>query len=240
MSGANSSNEAAGRAPASLLYEVSRVIASSGYLDEILLMVVQLTAQLTGSKICSMMLLSAKKDMLEIRATQCLSERYKNKPPIRVGESISGRAVQTKKPITVRDVRVEKDYKYPEVAASEGVCSLAAVPMIARDHVVGVLNCYTAEEHVFSDEELQLLCGVANQAAMAVENTQLLADKIEAFEKLEIRKSMDKAKRILMKTRNLSEDAAYRLIQKKSMDLRKPVKEIAEAIIVSAEIGKGI
>ncbi|MDP3921154.1 MAG: GAF domain-containing protein [Candidatus Omnitrophota bacterium] len=220
----------------SLLYEVSRVIATNHYRDDILLMVVQLTAQLTGSKICSMMLMNEAKDKLEIRATQCLSEAYRTKPPIRVGQSISGRAVLSKKPIAVLDISQDKDYQYPEIAKAEGVCSLAAVPMIAKDHVIGVLNCYTSEPHVFSEEELKILSGVANQAAMAVENTQLLAEKIQMFEQLEARKSVDNAKRILMKQQGISEDAAHKLLQKQSMNKRKTLKEIAEAIILSAEI----
>jgi GAF domain-containing protein len=224
------------RQSVSLLYEVSRVIASNQYLDDILLMVVQLTAQLTGSKICSMMLLNHEKDRLEIKATQCLSEAYRNKPHIQVGQSISGKAVLAKKPITVPDVQTDKDYQYPEIAKLEGVRSLAAVPMIAKDHVIGVLNCYTSETHAFSEEELQILSGVANQAAMAVENTQLLAEKIEMFEKLEARKTVDKAKRILIKQQNLSEDEAYKLIQKQSMNKRKTLKEIAEAVLLSSEM----
>ncbi len=220
----------------SLLYQVSRVISSNRYLDDILLMVVQLTAQLTGSKICSMMLLNDQKDTLEIRATQCLSEEYRKKPPIKVGESASGRAVLSKQPVTISDVTQDKQYKYPQIAKAEGIRSLAAVPMIARDHVVGVLNCYTEEEHIFSEEELQILTSVANQAAMAVENTQFLAEKIAAFEKLESRKTVDRAKRILMKRHQFTEDQAYRVLQTQSMDKRKSLKEIADAVILSEEI----
>jgi GAF domain-containing protein len=219
-----------------LLYQVSKMISSNRYLDEIMLMIVQLTAQVTGSKICSMMLLNESKDKLVIKATQCLGDEYQNKPPVKVDQSVSGKAVLTKKPVTIKDVHREEDYQYPDIARSEGVCSLAAIPMIAKDHVVGVLNCYTADEHEFSKEELQILRGVANQAAMAVENTQLLADKIEVFEKLEARKAVDKAKRILMKRHNVTEDGAYKTLQKQSMDKRKSLKEISEAIILSTEI----
>jgi response regulator NasT len=53
---------------------------------------------------------------------------------------------------------------------------------------------------------------------------------------LEARKIIERAKGILMKSRGLSEAEAFSLIQKKSMDLRKPMGEIAQAVIVSEEL----
>jgi len=55
---------------------------------------------------------------------------------------------------------------------------------------------------------------------------------------LEARKIIERAKGILMKSKGLSEAEAFSLIQKKSMDLRKPMSEIAQAVIVSEELSK--
>ena len=55
---------------------------------------------------------------------------------------------------------------------------------------------------------------------------------------LEARKIIERAKGILMKSKRLSEAEAFSLIQKKSMDLRKPMSEIAEAVILSEELSK--
>ena len=219
-----------------LLYEVSRAISSNRYLEEILLLVVGMTAELMGSKICSLMLLNEEKQELVIKATQSLSEHYRTKPPIKVGESVSGRAVQQKRPITVRDVLDEKGYKYPEIAKAEGLRSLISVPMMVKNRVIGVLNCYTSTEHEFTREEIQLLIGVANQAAVAIENTNLLAEKISAVEALETRRKVERAKAILMKRHSLEEAEAYKAIQKQSMDKRRSLKEIADAIILSQEM----
>jgi len=54
-------------------------------------------------------------------------------------------------------------------------------------------------------------------------------------ETLETRKLVDRAKGILMDTQGLSEAEAFRKIQKMSMNTRKPMKEIAEAIILARE-----
>lgn len=219
-----------------LLYEVSRAISSNRYLEEILFLIVGLTAELMGSKICSLMLLDEQKQELVIKATQSLSEHYRTKPPIKVGESVSGRAVGQKKPITVLDVTQESGYNYPEIARSEGLRSLISVPMMIKNRVIGVLNCYTATEHEFTEDEIRLLVGVANQAAVAIENTNLLAEKIVAVEALETRKRVERAKGILMKRRRISEEEAHRMLQRQSMERHHSLKEIADAIIVSEEI----
>jgi AmiR/NasT family two-component response regulator len=58
-------------------------------------------------------------------------------------------------------------------------------------------------------------------------------------EALETRKLVDRAKGILMDTQGLSEADAFRRIQKTSMDQRKPMKEVAEAIVLAHEAGRG-
>ena len=219
-----------------LLYEVSCAITSNCSVDDILVLVVGMTAELMGSKICSLMLLDEEKQELVIKATQSLSPHYRTKPPIKVGESLIGRVIREKMPLTVSDVRVEKGYQYPELARSEGLCSLAVVPMMIKNRVIGVLNCYTSEKHDFSTEEIQLLAGVANQAAIAIENTHLSTEKKTAVEALETRKRVERAKGILMKRHPMNEAEAYRMIQKQSMEKRHSLKDIAEAIILSEEI----
>ena len=54
-------------------------------------------------------------------------------------------------------------------------------------------------------------------------------------EQLETRKLVDRAKGILMDSQNLSEADAFRRIQKMSMNTRKSMKEIAQAIILTHE-----
>lgn len=56
---------------------------------------------------------------------------------------------------------------------------------------------------------------------------------------LETRKLVDRAKGILMDTQGLNEADAFRKIQKMSMNTRKPMKEVAEAIILAHQAGEG-
>ena len=217
---------------------ISSTIVSSRYLNEILQLIVTMTAEMMNSKICSIMLLDESKRELEIKATQSLSPEYIKKPNLKVGESISGRAVQQKKPIMVLDVTREAGYKYPEVAKKEGIVSMLSVPMMVKDKVVGVINSYTSHEHSFSEEEIKILQSVANQAAISIENTKLFDKTIEMEEALETRKQVEKAKGVLMQKYSMSESEAFKIIQQQSMNTRKTMKQIAEAILLTAEMNK--
>jgi signal transduction protein with GAF and PtsI domain len=221
-----------------LLSQVSRTIVSDHYLKEILQLIVAMTAKVMDSKICSIMLLDEKQEELVISATQSLSNDYINKPSLKVGQSISGRVVLEKKPITVLNVTKEPGYMFPGVAKKEGVVSLLSVPMMIKDRVVGVINSYTKSEHVYKKEEIDILQAVANQAAVAIENTNLSHEILAAKEALESRKVIERAKGILMKEMSLTEDEAYKKIHKKSMDMRKTMKEIAEAVILAFDMRK--
>lgn len=115
---------------------------------------------------------------------------------------------------------------------------MLAVPMMVKNKVVGVINSYTANEHKFTEDEINILQSVANQAAVAIENTKLMEEILAAREALEVRKLVERAKGILMKETGMGEDEAYRTIHRKSMDMRRSMREIAEAIILTSEMKK--
>ena len=218
------------------LAQVSQAVVSERYLDEILQLIVTVTAELMGSKICSLMLLDEAKQVLVIKATQALSPAYRNKPPIKVGQSISGRAVKERRPIGVPDVARAAGYMYPELAKQEGLKSLLSVPMMIKERAIGVLNLYTATEHAFSEDEIRVLSTIANQAAVAIENTRLLEQSASLRKSLEERKLVEQAKGLRMKALRLSEAEAFRMLQRQSMEKRKTMREIAEAILLAHEM----
>ncbi len=220
------------------LVKVSQSITSEHYLDEILNLIVVVTAEMLNSKICSIMLLDEKGIELGIKATQSLSADYKLKPNLKVDTSLLGGVIKSRKPLIVFDVRKEEKYFYRDLAVREGLTSMIAVPMIVRDKAIGVINVYTKDQHNFTNEEVGVLQMVANQAAVAVENTKLMEEAIRAKEALETRKLIERAKGILMRMNSLSEEAAYRMIHKKSMDSCRSMKDIAESVILMDELRK--
>jgi len=220
------------------LSRISNAIVSDFYLEDILRLIVTVTAEMMGSRICSLMLIDENTKELVIRATQSMSEEYNKKSPLRIGEGIAGKVVKNNKPMIVMDVTKEKEYRHKDIAKSEGLCSLLCVPMAVRGKVIGVFNCYTSKPHHFSETEVNVLTTISNQAAVAIENAELsIKSKIIEGE-LEARKKIERAKGILMKEEGLTEEAAYLKLQRYSMNNRKSLREVAEAIILAADIKK--
>ena len=220
------------------LSKISKAIASDLYLEDILRLIVVVTAQVMGSNICSLMLIDEKAGELVIRATQSVSEEYNKKPPLKLGEGIAGKVAKENQPMTIKDVTKEKEYKYGNIAKKEGLCSLLCVPLALKGKVIGVINCYTPSPHDFTETEIDVLSSIANQAAVAIENTELLVKSRVIQEELEARKRIERAKGILMKEEGLTEEEAYLKLQKFSMDHRKTMREVAEAIILTSEMKK--
>src|SRR3989338_2900244 len=156
------------------LSKIAQAITSDLYLDDILRLIVTVTAKSVGSKICSLMLLDEKKQELVIRATQSISEIYNKKPPLKVGEGIAGKVVKEGKPVEIFDVTKEKEYKYKDIAKKEGLASLLCVPLMVKNKSIGVINLYTHKPHKFSQNEINIITSIANQAAMVIENTELM------------------------------------------------------------------
>jgi len=220
------------------LSEISRAITSELYLEDILKLIVTVTAGAMRSKICSLMLLDEKTGQLYVRATQSVSEAYIKKPPVKVGDGIAGRVARTGRPVISKDVKKDPNYINRKIAAKEKLCSLLCVPLKVGDKVIGVLNCYTSRPHRFTGDEINILSTVANQAAVAIRNTELMVNTQVIREELESRKLVERAKDVIMQENRLSGAQAYRLLQRQSMNSRKSMKEIAEAVILAHNIRK--
>ena len=154
---------------------------------------------------------------------------------MKIGAGIAGKAAKEGKPIQVSDVRGDPRYLNRDIAKSEKLCSLLSMPMTVKGKVIGVLNVYTSTPHTFTRNEINVLTSVANQAAVAIENAQLMVRSKVIQEELEARKMVERAKGILMR-RGMAEEDAFRKIQKQAMNLRKTMKQIAEAIILTDEL----
>ena len=217
------------------LSKISKAISSDLYFEDLLKLIVGVTAQAMGSKLCSLMLLDEKGQLI-IRATQTISKDYITKKPIKAGEGISGKVAAENKPAAVLDVQQDKDYRYKEMAKKEGISSLLCVPLSVHGKVIGVLNLYTSEPHKFTKAETNVLGSVAAQAALVIQNTELMVKTKVIQEELETRKLSERAKGILMRERKLDEAEAYRLMQKYSMDNRKSMRQVAEAIILTHDM----
>ncbi len=216
----------------SALLAVSRAITSEKYLEDILGLIVTVTAEVMGSKICSLMLIGDD-GKLHVKATQSMSKEYNKKRLVELGKGIVGKAAAENRPAIVRDVRQEPDYLYRDMARKEGLVSLLSVPLAVKGRVIGVINCYTSRPHDFTEAEVTVLSTIANQASVAIENTELLVRSRVIEEELESRKLIERAKDILAAENETGGEEAYRKIRQMSMNMRRPMRQIAEAIIIS-------
>jgi signal transduction protein with GAF and PtsI domain len=213
------------------LSKIAKAITSDLYLEDVLKLIVTLTANTMQVKICALWLLDEATQSLRIRATQAMSQEYLKERTLKVGEGIVGLVAKEKKPIVITNVSEDARYKEKKLAQKENLVSMLSVPMMVKKRVIGVINCYTTFPYEFTKSNIELLSIVANQAAVAIENTELLVKTKIAQGELEARKKIERAKGILMKEKNISEEEAYKLIQKSSMNKRIPMKDVAEAII---------
>ena len=222
------------------LTEISAAITSDKYLEDILKLIVMVTARVTGVEICSLWLIEERDKggtQARLKATQALDPDYVKDRTLNLNEGVVGFIASTNRPLLIENVLQEPRFKEKEMAKKLGLVSMIGVPLhVQEDRVIGVLDCFTVEPHTFSDTEISLVTTVANQAAIAIENTQLLVRTKIIEEELEKRKIIDRAKEILMTKKGYSGEKAFRWIQKKSMDTRKSMKEIAEAIIIFQDI----
>ena len=220
------------------LMDISRAITSDLYLEDILKLIVMVTAKVTGVEICSLWLIdeSVTPKKITLKATQALDPYYLKDRSLNMDEGVVGYVTTHKRPLIIKNVLNEPRFKEKEMAKKLGLVSMVGVPLQVQDEkVIGVLNCFTAEPHEFSETEVNLITTVANQAATAIINTELMVKTNVIQEELETRKLVERAKEILMRRRQMNGNDAFRWIQKKSMDSRKSLRLVAEAILLSEE-----
>ena len=219
-----------------LLAAVGHTIATESYLDRILQVISEMVAESFDSPVCSIMLVDEDKQELTIKAARCSSPDYLQKLPIKIADSLIGRVVRERQLVTVPDVSMEKSYKYPELARRSGLASLLSVPLLAGLRVIGTLNIYTHEQRSFTAEEIGFAQAVAGQAALAIENARLISESLEMKRTLEARKVIERAKGILQHRHGVTEEQAYLDMRSESRRLRRPMRDLAEAIILAEEL----
>lgn len=156
-----------------LLTEATRTLSASPYLEEILQLLVNMTARRFNYRVVTVRLLDESRQELILRATQATNKAYQRKRAIRLGESIAGKAISSQVPVVVEDVMADPDYIGHDLAEVQGLRSMICVPLIVQGRPVGVMSCYTGEVREFPEDEVEVLETLAKQAAVSIEHAKL-------------------------------------------------------------------
>jgi signal transduction protein with GAF and PtsI domain len=221
------------------LMDISQAITSDLFLEDLFKLIVMVVAKVTGVDICSLWLVdeNVHPPKIRLKATQAIEPDYVIDRSLNLNEGVVGHVVFTQAPFVIRDILQSEIFKEKEMARKLGLVSMVGVPLQGKkDKIIGVLNCFTSTPHEFSKTDIHLLTTVANQAALAILNTELLVKTRIVQEELKSRKTIEKAKEIMMERNAIGGDEAYRWIQKRSMDSRKSMLEVAEAILLSNDM----
>ncbi len=99
-----------------------------------------------------------------------------------LGKGVVGKVAQSRQPLLLNDVAAEPSY----IPANPDVRSELAVPLIAKNRLIGVLDLESEQAGFFRPEHLQLLTMVASRIAQAIENARLYARVSRQAQQLEL------------------------------------------------------
>jgi sigma-B regulation protein RsbU (phosphoserine phosphatase) len=99
-----------------------------------------------------------------------------------MGKGVVGQVALTRQPVLLNDVASSEYY----IAANPAVRSELAVPLIAKNRLIGVMDLESEETGYFRPEHLQLLTVTASRIAQAIENARLYARVSRQAETLQV------------------------------------------------------
>lgn len=224
-----------GLAPLDILHEVSSRIATADPLHLVLERIVKFVSTVFPCDSCFLYTLEASD--LVLRASKNAHEDVLDRLKISVGEGVTGWVAEHREAVAISDhasddPRFSAFLNLPEDRFEAMLC----VPVLCANRVVGVLNLQHKQRYLHSELERRLLSTIGLLVGAEMERARLEAENSELTQRLESRKLVDRAKGVLLRDLKISEDEAYRTMQRESRQRRRPMREIAEAILLAEDL----
>lgn len=229
-----------------LLHRISSIVSSELSLDEMLGEIVGLTVQVTDCDACLVYLIERETDEVVLRASQVPHAADLGNLRMKVGEGITGWVAEHKSVVALpskaaSDVR----FKRFQALVEDTYEAFLSVPLVSGGEIIGVINVHHRQPHDHTTDEISLLTfvgeqmgGAISKSVLAEANARLLEETLEMKRQLETRKVVERAKGILQQRYNLTEEEAYLRLRNESRRLRRPMKELAEAIILAEDLSR--
>jgi PAS domain S-box-containing protein len=168
-----------------VLNDVSRRLAAAHDPQQVLTIIVNEAARLVGAEAAGIRLLDG--DDLVVGARTESASTVMSRPRLKVGESLTGLVVARGAPVVVEDLAADTRYDpaHKQGALAQGYRGFIGVPLNAHGHAVGTLNVFTRGARRFLPDEIALLSALADQAALAIDRSQLLHETEEGRALLE-------------------------------------------------------
>ena len=201
-----------------------------------------LTVEVTSCDACLVYLLEG--DEIVLRASQVPHAGVLGRLRMKVGEGVTGWVAEHKSAVTLSsNAGADARFKHFQALVEDTYEAFASVPLVSGGETVGVVNIHHRDKHAHSAEEVALLSFIGEQMGIAIsksvladQNARLLEEAREAKRQLELRKVVERAKGILQRRHNLTEEEAYLRLRNESRRLRRPMKDLAEAIILAEDL----
>jgi signal transduction protein with GAF and PtsI domain len=230
----------------SILHQVSSIVSSNRTLDEILGEIVGLTVLATACDACLVYLIDPVSHEVVLRASQVPHAGALGNLRMKMGEGITGWVAEHKSVVALAShATSDARFKMFQGLVEDTYEALLSVPLVSGGDVIGVVNVHHRDSHEHSPEEIGMAVFIGEQLGVAIskaslleENARLLEQTLEMRRELETRKLVERAKGILQQRHKLTEEEAYLKLRDQSRRLRRPMKELAEAIILSEEIDR--
>ncbi len=224
-----------GLGPLDILEEVSSRITTTDPLHVVLGRIIQFVSTVFPCDSC--FLYTVEGDELVLRASKNPHEDVVDRLKISVGEGVTGWVAEHREAVAISD-HASEDPRFSAFVnlPEDRFEAMLSVPILCANRVVGVLNLQHRERYDHTELGRRLLSTIGTLVGAEMERARLETENFALTQRLEDRKLVDRAKGVLLRDLKISEDEAYRTMQRESRQRRRPMREIAEAILLAEEL----